>query len=104
MLKTGATIVIVAALTAILGPWLVPTDPSSQELPLRLAGPTRVHPFGLDELGRGILARVFSVARISFVVGITVVTISASLGTLLGAVAGYRGGLTDDVISRVIDI
>src|SRR5580700_8950330 len=104
MLKTGATIVLVAALTAILGPWLVQADPSSQELALRLAGPTGVHPFGLDELGRDILARVVAGARISFFVGVTVVTISASLGTLLGAVAGYYGGLLDEVISRVIDI
>ena len=77
MLKTGAVIVAIAALTAIFGPWLVPTDPSSQELALRLAGPSRVHPFGLDELGRDILARVVAGARISFFVGITVVTISA---------------------------
>jgi peptide/nickel transport system permease protein len=104
MLKTGATIVLVAALTAILGPWLVPTDPLSQELALRLAGPTRVHPFGLDELGRDILARVLAGARISFLVGLTVVSVSASVGTLLGAVAGYFGGVTDDVISRIIDV
>src|SRR5580693_2148786 len=104
MLKTGATIVLVAALTAILGPWLVQADPSSQELALRLAGPTGVHPFGLDELGRDILARVVAGARISFFVGITVVTISAALGTLLGATAGYFGGVLDDLISRAIDI
>jgi peptide/nickel transport system permease protein len=104
MLKTGAAIVLVAALTAIVGPWVVRTDPSSQELAMRLAGPTRDHPFGLDELGRDILARVVAGARISFLVGITVVAISASVGTLLGAVAGYYGGLLDEVISRVIDI
>ena len=58
MLKTGAAVVLVVALTAIFGPWLVPMDPSSQELPLRLAGPTLGHPFGLDpvqacfEIGR----------------------------------------------------
>jgi peptide/nickel transport system permease protein len=104
MLKTGAAVVLTVALMAILGPWLLPTDPSSQELALRLAGPTLVHPFGLDELGRDVLARVVGGARISFFVGIIVVTISASLGTLVGAVAGYFGGLLDDVISRVIDI
>jgi peptide/nickel transport system permease protein len=104
MLKTGAAVVLAVALVAILGPWLVPTDPSSQELPLRLEGPTLGHPFGLDELGRDVLARVVGGARISFFVGIIVVTISACVGTLVGAVAGYFGGLVDDVISRVIDI
>ena len=86
MLKTGATIVVVAALAAIVGPWLVSSDPAAQELALRLVGPTWAHPFGLDELGRDILARVVAGARISFFVGITVVSISASVGTPLGAI------------------
>ncbi len=104
MLKTGAAIVLLAAAAAILGPMLMPFDPSAQELALRLAGPSGTHPFGLDELGRDILARVLAGARISFLVGLTVVSVSASLGTLLGAVAGYFGGVADDVISRVIDV
>ena len=104
MLRTGATIVMVAALAAIVGPWLVSSDPAAQELALRLVGPTWAHPFGLDELGRDILARVVAGARISFFVGITVVSMSASVGTLLGAIAGYFGGVLDDLISRAIDI
>ena len=76
MLKTGAAIVILAAMGAVLGPLLMPFDPSSQDLALRLAGPTSTHPFGLDELGRDILARVLAGARISFLVGLTVVSVS----------------------------
>ena len=60
MLKAGAVIVIVMALAAIIGPSVTPFDPAQQELPLRLAGPTWRHPFGLDELGRDILARVLA--------------------------------------------
>jgi peptide/nickel transport system permease protein len=103
LLTIGATIVVVAAVAAVAGPWIVPFDPAAQDLPRRLAGPSLSHPFGLDELGRDILARVLAGARISFAVGLTVVTVSASTGTLLGAVAGYWGGAVDDVISRVID-
>ena len=103
MLKIGSAIVIVAALAALIGPALSPFDPAAQELALRLAAPSRTHPFGLDELGRDILARVLAGARISFLVGLTVVSVSALVGTLLGAVAGYFGGLLDDLISRVID-
>jgi peptide/nickel transport system permease protein len=103
MLITGAVIVAVAALAAIVGPSLTPFDPASQELALRLAGPSGSHPFGLDELGRDILARVLAGARISFFVGLMVVTVSATFGTMLGAIAGYFGGVMDDVISRVID-
>jgi peptide/nickel transport system permease protein len=104
LLVVGGTIILVAAIAAVFGPWLTPFDPAAQELPLRLAGPTMRHPFGLDELGRDIFARVLAGARISFVVGIVVVSVSASVGTALGAIAGYFGGAVDDVISRVIDI
>jgi peptide/nickel transport system permease protein len=104
MLKVGAGIVIVAALAALVGPSLTPFDPSAQELSLRLAGPTGTHPFGLDELGRDILARVLAGARISFFVGLVVVSISAVLGTVLGSIAGYFGGALDDAISRLIDM
>ena len=103
MLKIGIAIVIVAALAALIGPTLSPFDPAAQELALRLAAPSRAHPFGLDELGRDILSRVLAGARISFLVGLTVVSVSALVGTLLGAVAGYFGGVLDDLISRVID-
>jgi len=104
MFKVGAAIVLIAALAAIVGPAVAPFDPAAQNLALRLAGPGGAHPFGLDELGRDILARVLAGARISFLVGLTVVTVSASVGTLLGALAGYFGGIVDDVIGRVMDV
>jgi peptide/nickel transport system permease protein len=103
VLKVGAALVVVALVAAVIGPALTPYDPARQELALRLAVPTISHPFGLDELGRDILARVLAGARISFVVGLTVVTVSAVVGTLLGAVAGYFGTPADDLISRLID-
>ena len=90
MLKAGAVIVIVMALAAILGPTITPFDPAQQELPLRLAGPTWRHPFGLDELGRDILARVLAGARISFFVALVVVTVSAGVGRLLIQSIGFR--------------
>ena len=104
MLRIGTFIVVGAALLALLGPSMTPFDPAAQTLPLRLARPSAAHPFGLDELGRDILARVLAGARISFLIGLTVVFVSASVGTLLGAAAGYFGGLLDDAISRVIDV
>ena len=103
LLKIGAVIVLVAALAAVAGPSLMPFSPSAQNLPMRLDGPTRAHPFGLDELGRDVLSRILAGARISFLVGIVVVGVSAVVGTVLGAMAGYFGGVLDDIISRVID-
>jgi len=104
MLRVGAAIVIVMALAAIAGPSLSSADPARQELSLRLSGPGAGHPFGLDELGRDILARVLAGARISFFVAMVVVCVSSLVGTLLGAVAGYFGGIPDEIISRATDI
>jgi len=104
LVKAGAAIVIVIAVLAIAGPALTRTDPSAQDLPLRLEGPSWSHPFGLDELGRDVFARMLVGARISFVFGLVVVGVSSVVGTLLGAVAGYYGGWVDDVIGRVTDI
>ncbi|HTL03112.1 MAG TPA: ABC transporter permease [Vicinamibacterales bacterium] len=104
MTKMGAVIVLLAVLAALLGPWVTPFDPSSQELALRLARPTVHHPFGLDELGRDILSRVLAGARISLIVGLTVVGISTLVGVLLGSIAGYFGGWVDDAISRSVDV
>ena len=104
MRNAGACVVGLAVLAAVIGPWLVPYDPSAQELALRLEGPSRLHWLGLDELGRDILARVMSGARISLFVGLVVVSVSASIGAVMGSLAGYYGGIVDEVISRVIDI
>jgi peptide/nickel transport system permease protein len=104
LLWIGSVIVAVAAVAAIVGPLLTPYDPANQELALRLDGPSGLHPFGLDELGRDILARVLAGARISFLVGLTVVSISALIGTTLGAVAAYFGGVIDDLVSRIVDV
>ena len=103
-LQLGIVVVGLTLVAASVGPWMTSLDPASQHLAERLASPSWTHPFGLDELGRDVLARVLVGARISFVIGFTVVTVSAVVGTLLGAVAGYLGGWTDEVISRVIDV
>lgn len=104
MAKLGAAIVGVAVFGAIVGPWLAFFDPAVQELALRLEGPTLTHWFGLDELGRDIFARVLWGARVSLMVGVVVVGVSATVGTGLGAIAGYFGGPVDEAISRLIDI
>jgi peptide/nickel transport system permease protein len=104
LLWIGASILAMAAVAAIAGPLLTPYDPASQELALRLEGPSSSHLFGLDELGRDILARVLAGARISFLVGLTVVSVSALVGTILGAAAAYFGGVVDDLVSRLVDI
>ena len=104
MTRVGASIVLLALFAAVAGPALVPFDPAAQELPLRLEGPTGRHWMGLDELGRDIFARVLAGARISLLVGLVVVGVSATSGIALGSIAGYFGGRIDEAISRVMDI
>jgi peptide/nickel transport system permease protein len=104
MIRTGLAIVLITVFAACFGPVLTPYDPSAQDLARRLEGPSLSHPFGLDELGRDILSRLLSGARISLLVGIAVVSVSSVVGMLLGSIAGYFGGVVDDVISRVVDV
>ena len=102
--RIGLAVVIIIVLAAIVGPWLLPSDVSSQVLAERLRGPSVGHPFGQDELGRDVLARLVGGARVSLLVGLAVVAISATLGTLIGSVSGYAGGWFDELVGRVMDV
>jgi peptide/nickel transport system permease protein len=103
-LRIGLVLVTLAAFGAVAGPWLVAADPRAQDLALRLAGPTLGHPLGLDELGRDMLARLVAGARVSMMVGVSVVSVSALLGLFVGGIAGYAGGWVDTILGRIIDV
>lgn len=100
----GIALLAGLAVMAVFAPWLSPYDPSAPDLPGELAGPSLGHPLGQDELGRDIWARLAHGARVSLSIGFAVVALSASVGTLLGGLAGYRGGLADQALMRTIDI
>ena len=102
--RTGSFIVIAVVLAAFVAPWILPWDSSVQDLPNRLQGPTWQHWFGLDELGRDILARVLLGARVSLLVGVVVVGVSSVVGMAVGAISGYYGGRVDQVLGRVMDV
>ena len=93
------------ALTAIFAPWLPGLqDPTLQDLKLGATPPASAHWFGTDELGRDTLARVVHGGRISLMVGLVATFVSLLIGVSWGAVAGYRGGKTDEVMMRFVDI
>lgn len=79
-------------------------DPTLQDLRLGATPPSLTHPFGTDELGRDLLARVLHGGRISLLVGLVGTLVSLLIGVTWGAVAGYRGGRTDEVMMRVVDV
>ena len=100
---TGIVILVVWVLVAVLAPLLAPADPLFQGF-ARLAAPSAAHPFGTDELGRDVLSRTIWGARVSLPVAVLLVGASMVVGSVLGAIAGYLGGLVDEVIMRIADL
>ena len=100
--RWGFAIALVLILAALLAPWLAPQPPSAQSLEQRLLPPAPHHPFGTDELGRDILARTLYGARISLLVGFSVVLGAGLAGLAVGSVAGYFGGWFDRVVNVLL--
>jgi peptide/nickel transport system permease protein len=98
----GVVIVVVLVLVAIFAPWIATYDVGATDLSMRYLPPSAAHWFGTDSTGRDIFSRVVFGARISLQVGLVVVAVSAVIGTLLGAFAGYYGGWIDRVVSGYV--
>ncbi|MBR8701728.1 Glutathione transport system permease protein GsiD [Fusobacterium sp. DD29] len=106
MALLGLGILIILILAAIFANQLADYDTVviKQNLVERLQAPSSKHWLGTDEFGRDIFARIVHGARVSLTVGIVAVSISIVVGGILGAVAGYYGGMLDNVIMRAMDI
>jgi peptide/nickel transport system permease protein len=100
----GAAIILGLLLVAAFAPWLAPYTPFEGDLAARLQPPSGAHWMGTDELGRDILSRVIYGARITLFIVLLVALISAPLGLIVGAVAGYFGGWVDRVMMGITDI
>lgn len=103
----GLVIIVVLVLVALIGPFLVPyPDDATGAIHIKdkLQGPSAAHFFGTDHVGRDVFTRVVVGARISLLAGVTVIALALTVGTLLGAVAGFFGGRLSDAIMRVTDI
>ncbi len=100
----GAGIVALLVIAATFPPLITSRDPNAQSLTERRQPPSAAHPLGTDELGRDILSRIIYGARVSLVVGIGAVVAAMAVGVPLGLVAGYRGGLYDLAIMRLVDL
>ena len=104
----GFVLVGIFVVTAIFAPWLAPYGPREQNLSLLsegcCPGPSREHLLGVDDLGRDELSRIIYGARFSLLIGVVAVAVGVSAGLVLGALSGYIGGATDNVIMRFMDI
>jgi peptide/nickel transport system permease protein len=100
--SAGMVLVAIFIIFALFAPWIAPQNPSNIDLPSRLQPPSGAHWFGTDELGRDIFSRVIYGARISMLVGGSVVAGSLLLGLVLGSIAGYYGGLPDRFFNVIV--
>ncbi|MDQ2984242.1 MAG: ABC transporter permease [Actinomycetota bacterium] len=100
----GATIVVAVLFLAVFGGVLAPSDTNELHLLDRLSPPSGAHLFGTDDLGRDIFSRVLAGARISLEVAALILSISITVGTLLGTISALAGGLVDELIMRVTDL
>jgi peptide/nickel transport system permease protein len=101
----GLILLVVLAGLALAAPWIAPFDPAQTDLAnRRLLSPSLAHWMGTDDLGRDLWSRVLFGARISLLIGFLSVVIAITLGTAIGAVAGYAGGWVDAVLKRIVDL
>jgi peptide/nickel transport system permease protein len=100
----GAVIIGIWAILIAGAPLIAPYGPLAQQIRLRLQPPSAAHWFGTDQLGRDIFSRVLYGGRESFPAAIAVVMAAFVIGVSLGAIAGYRKGVIDDIVMRLTDM
>ena len=100
----GLTLLALLLLTAVFADVIATQGIDEQDLRKGLLPPSREYPLGTDEFGRDMLSRIIHGSRVSLMVGIIAMSISAVVGVSLGAIAGYRGGRIDYIIQGAVDI
>jgi ABC-type dipeptide/oligopeptide/nickel transport system permease subunit len=100
----GLAVIVTLIAVAAFGPWITPYDFLGQNLELRNAPPSLAHLLGTDDLGRDVLSRVIYGARTAFAVAALVTIVAVLIGTVLGALAGFYGGLLDKLVMWMADV
>lgn len=100
----GTAIIAGLILLACFAPLITHNDPLYINMNEKLQGISVAHIMGTDQLGRDIFSRVLYGARVSITASFSIVIICMSFGTLMGSIAGYFGGVTDEIIMRIVDI
>ncbi len=101
---SGLIITALVVFTSLLAPLLAPYDPIALNPPDRLLGPTEGHWLGTDQYGRDTFSRIVYGGRISLIIAGTSILFAASIGTLMGLLAGYYRGWVDAVVMRLTDV
>lgn len=103
-LAVGAGILFLLVLSALFAPLIAPHHPLQQNLSEDLIAHSADHPLGTDKLGRDILSRILHGGRISLLVGVATVSLSLTIGLLVGSLSGFFGGWIDQLLMRLVDI
>jgi oligopeptide transport system permease protein len=104
MAVAGIIILAVLIAAALLAPVLTPYSYEQQDLVLGATPPSASHLLGTDDLGRDLLTRMLYGGRVSLAVGLCATLVSLLIGVTYGAISGYAGGRTDDIMMRIVDI
>jgi len=99
----GLVVMIAFVLLCLLVPWITNYDPGKTHLDEIREAPSAAHIFGTDELGRDMFVRLWDGGRISILIGVATMLIAITIGTTLGAVAGFYGGRIDNLLMRFTD-
>jgi peptide/nickel transport system permease protein len=102
--RFGLGVAALLVFTALLAPWLAPFDPMAIDLSAELQPPGGAHPLGAGENGIDVLTHVIYGARVSLIVSVFAVLLSSVFGVVMGGLAGFLGGLWDEVVMRVVDV
>lgn len=100
----GLAVFLILIASAILAPWIAPYGYAEMDLKSAFQGPSAAHWFGTDDLGRDIFSRILYGGRYSLTIGIISVGFALVVGIIIGTIAGYYGGMVDNLIMRFLDI
>ena len=100
----GTVVMLILGIATFVGPIVYPKPIDDIDFAVKLTGPSLAHPFGTDDLGQDLLARILYGGRISMAVGLVAMLIAILLGMVIGALAGFFGGVFDSVLMRLTDL
>ena len=100
----GTVVMLCLSVATLAGPAIYPVPIDDIDFAVKLSGPSFVHPFGTDDLGQDLLARILYGGRISMAVGLAAMLIAILCGMVIGALAGFFGGVLDSILMRLTDL
>ncbi len=103
-MNTGLLIILIVLIVALFPQLFTSYDPTAGDTSVMLQAPSSAHPFGTDNFGRDVFARVLWGTRIDLTIGVLAMIVPFISGSIIGLLAGYYGGLLDNILMRILDV